>query len=204
MRLILARHGATDYNRTRRFRTLQAALSPEGRQQAQALARRLAAEPIAALYASPLSRSLETARPIAALLGLEIRQEHGLRDLDYGAWAGLSTEEARANDAALYRTWLEQPHLAVFPGGEGLPAVRSRVLGALEEVHRRHAQQTVAFVTHDAVCRILICHALGLDDSHHWQLRQDTGAISVIEYGDRDPVILAINDACHLQEEASP
>ncbi|MCL5075779.1 MAG: histidine phosphatase family protein [Chloroflexi bacterium] len=199
-RIILVRHGQTEWNRVERFRgRADVGLNQTGLIQAQAVARRLRAEgSLVAVYSSPLSRSLETARPIAEMFGLAVQHLAGLIDIDYGEWQGLTPEEVAAKYAALYHCWQEKPHLAQIPGGENLGQVRQRVVAALNEAIARHPGQTIVLVSHKVICKVLLCAVLGLDDSHFWRIEQDNGAINIIEYQDGVFTIRLVNDTCHL------
>lgn len=140
-----------------------------------------------------------TAEPIAAKLGLTIQSLEGLIDIDYGAWQGLSTEEALEQDANLYQQWIQTPQNAQFPDGEGLQDVRHRVETVIAKVLSEHAGQTVILVSHVVVCRVFICTVLGLDNSHFWQIGQDVNAINTIGLREEKLVLNSLNDTCHLK-----
>lgn len=199
-RIILVRHGQTAWNREERFRgRSDIPLDELGIRQAEATAARLASSGACAVFSSPLERTMMTARPIAAGLGLPVEPWEDLLDIDYGAWQGLSTAEARARDPILYRRWLEAPHLAAFPGGEGLPSVRDRIVRVIAAVLARYADRTVILVSHVVVCRVFICTVLGLDLSHFWQIRQDPCAVNAIGVREGMLVLNCMNDTCHLR-----
>jgi len=178
-------------------------LDETGRRQAEAAALRLKGEQVAAIYSSPLKRALQTAEPIAKQLKLAVQPLEGLIDIDFGSWQGLSSEEATGQDSQLFQMWLERPHLVHFPKGESLEIVRQRVLGAVDELAARHKDQTVILVSHTVVCRVLMCAMLGLDDSHFWQVRQDVNAINIFELRDGAPLVMLVNDTCHLKNLAA-
>ncbi len=132
-RFILVRHGQTAWNREERFRGRHdLLLDATGLRQAYAAAVHLLDHPIVAIYSSPLKRTVETAKVIANQKGLTVHRHEGLLDIDFGKWQGLNVEEARAQDAKLFRVWAEEPHKMHFPGGEGLGDVRERVTAAIE------------------------------------------------------------------------
>ena len=175
------------------------ALDDTGRRQAGAAAIRLKSEHAAAIYSSPLKRALETAGIIAQQLNISARPLEGLIDIDFGSWQGLSPEEAAQQDSQLYKKWLECPHLVLFPKGESLGIVRDRVLAAVNELAARHKDQTVILASHKVVCQVLMCAMLGLDNSHFWQVRQDVNAINTFELRDGVPLVISVNDICHLK-----
>lgn len=200
-RIILVRHGQTEWNRVERFRgRTELALNETGVSQAEATAERLAGWPVAAVYYSPLKRALDTARIICLRLALTPEPLEGLIDIDYGQWQGLSPEEAAARDSHLYDQWLNSPHLVRFPGGEGLEEVRLRATAAFDQACAQHPEQTVVLVSHVVVCRVLICSLLGLDNSHFWRVGQDVSAINIFEVRDGLPAATLINDTCHLKK----
>jgi len=199
-RFLLIRHGQTEWNRVERFRgRADIGLNETGIEQAHKLARRLAEEPISALYSSPLRRALQTAQPIARALGLSVQPLEGLLDIDYGAWQGLTPQEAAQRFPALYRLWLEEPHRVRFPQGESLSQVRRRCLAAVEELALKHQGQTVALVSHKIVNKVLLCAILGLGEAHIWRIEQDNGCINSFEKGESGFRILFLNDTSHLR-----
>jgi broad specificity phosphatase PhoE len=128
-----------------------------------------------------------------------VRIDERLTDLDFGAWQGKSLSEVRQTWADLFACWERDPGAVVFPGGESLPVVRERAVAAIEGVASRHAGETVAVVSHRVVTKVLLCAALGLDDSHFWQIRQDTACINRIERSAQGWVVVRLNDLCHLR-----
>ncbi len=201
MRLFLVRHGETSWNRAEIFRgRIDVKLNEHGVEQAKRTAEALRSIDLAAVYSSPLSRALETARHIAAPHGLEVRVDDRLTDLDYGKWQGCSHEEIREKYVDLYNLWQTAPHKMRFEGGESLADVELRALEALDEIASLHNGQNVVVVTHRVVAKVIICALLGLGSSYFWQIRQDPCAVNVIEYTDRHGfVICRLNDTCHLK-----
>lgn len=199
-RVILVRHGQTEWNRVERFRgRSDIELNETGRRQAQALARRLRGWDIDAIFSSPLKRALQTAQPIARACGLEIGALGGIADVDYGQWVGRSPDEVAAEYPSLFQTWAEAPHLVEFPGGESLAQVRARAWAAMEEVCTRHEEQQIVLVSHVVVNRVLICAALNVDNSCFWKVAQDNAAINILERDQAGHRLLLLNDTCHLE-----
>jgi broad specificity phosphatase PhoE len=201
-RIVLVRHGETEWNKAgiERFRGREdIELNETGVRQAKAAADRIASWPVLAFYSSPLKRALATARILASPFGLAVEPLEGLVDIDYGRWQGLSYEEASERYGQLYQQWLERPHEVVFPGGESLQDVRDRAAVALEKVLAQHQDETVVLVSHQVVCKVLLCALLGLDNSHFWQVEQDVCAINVLEARNGRLTVTLINDTCHLE-----
>jgi broad specificity phosphatase PhoE len=200
-RLILVRHGRTEWNRVERFRgRADIELDEVGIKQAKAAAARIADWKVSAVYSSPLRRALTTAEIMAHPFGLEVKPLPGIIDIDYGEWQGLSSEEAAIKDDGLYSKWLENPQEIKFPGGESLNMVRERAASAVDGLIAQYPKETVVLVSHKVVCHILILNLLGLDNSHFWQITQDVCAINLFEIRDGIPSALSLNDTCHLRE----
>lgn len=200
-RLIVVRHGRTEWNRIERFRgRADIGLDEVGMKQAESAAKRIGEWPISAIYSSPLRRALTTAEIIAGPLGLNVQLAPGIVDIDYGEWQGLSAEDVVARDGHLYSQWIESPQKVKFPGGESFAEVRERADSAVNDLIQQHPKETVVLVSHKVICQILILSLLGLDSSHFWQITQDVGAMNLFEVRAGVSSALFINDTCHLEE----
>src|SRR5215510_12991728 len=156
-RLYLVRHGATNLTAEDRFSgDIGADLSAEGRSQAERLAARVRDDGISAVYCSPLSRAVETARIIAGGCGLEPILSDGLREIRHGHWEGLTRREVAIQFANEYAAWEADPFTFAPEGGESGVSVLARVLPAVREIVVRHPQQSVLAVSHKAAIRILL------------------------------------------------
>ncbi|MBI4298615.1 MAG: histidine phosphatase family protein [Chloroflexi bacterium] len=198
-RVILCRHGETDWHVARRLSIPEAALNERGRVQAHALAERLREEGVSAIYSSPLKRAHETAEIMAKNMGLMPQVIEALKDWDYGVWKGLPDQEMKEKEPELFRLWHESPNLVSFSKGEGLADVRRRSLAAMEKILNLNQGNTVAIVAHDSICRVIICSILGLDDSHHWLLSQDIASVSIFVREGSRVFVEVLNDTCHLR-----
>ena len=158
MRVLLVRHGETEWNREDRFRgRIDVDLNDTGRAQAEACARHVAARwKPSAVYSSPLSRAIHTAEPIARLCGLTVRTLDAVADLDYGEWHGLTRAEAREGWPNAVDAWFGRPGSCQPPAGESLIALQQRAVGALRAIHDVHADETVVVVAHDIVNRAVL------------------------------------------------
>jgi alpha-ribazole phosphatase len=146
-----------------------------------------------AVYTSGLRRALETAQFLAAPSGLTPRVHPALRELDFGEWEGCSYDDIAAAEPALYREWMESPTTIRFPGGECFADLRARVLPALMEIRQRHAGSVVAIVAHAGVTRVVLAGALGMRDEEIFQLDQDYGALSVIDWFGETALVRVVN-----------
>lgn len=199
-RIYLVRHGTTEWNQEEIFRgRVDIRLNETGRTEAQALANYFRSISLQAIYSSPLSRALETAQAVAEGRGLEITLDPAFIDIDFGEWHGLPLKEVKEKFPGLYQAWREQPHTVTFPRGENLDQVRHRAWEGLQAIIRKNEDQTILIVSHRVITKILLCAALGLDNSHFWQIKQDTTAVNCLEYHRGHLVVSLINDTCHLK-----
>ena len=203
LRIILVRHGQTDWNdgaaSGEHFRgRIDIALNATGIAQARSVGDCLALVDVKAIYASPLRRAMDTARPIAARHDLEVSPFQGLLDIDYGQWGSRSHREVAAQWPELYQQWRTAPQAVQIPGGESLGKVRQRIDQALETLSTHHDGEIVVLVGHQVVNKVLVCRLLGLDNSAFWRIRQDTGCINRFDYDGETATALTINEIGHL------
>jgi len=195
----LVRHGQTAWNKEEVFRgRADIPLNETGRKEALLTGQYLRGVKVDWVYSSPLSRAVETAEAIARSQGKGVGILEGLIDIDFGQWQGISHEEVKKRYEELYRQWKDTPHLVRFPGGETLGEVRERALGAIHGVIADHAAHILVMVSHRVVNKVLLCGLLGLDNSHFWQIGQDTGCINILEFGEGF-TLRCVNDTCHLR-----
>ncbi len=198
--IYLVRHGQTAWNKEEIFRgRTDIPLDESGLKQADLVGQYFKGMEIHAIYSSPLSRALQTAQKIAQFHNLKVQPLQGIIDMSFGKWQGRPHQEIRENDKETYRQWRDEPHLVRLPGGEGLDDVRVRAMASLEEVIRNHPGKTLVLVSHRVICKVLICAILGLDNSHFWQITQDTTAINLIQHRDGKYILSLMNETCHLK-----
>lgn len=205
-RVVLVRHGRTAWNREERFRgRANVPLDETGLVQAAAAARRVAAEwQPAAIYCSPLDRTLHTGEAIARHCGVSTDAYPDLIDIDYGQWQGLTPEEARSQWQDAVDAWYRTPDVAIIPGGETLAGVRRRGLAAVRALVARHPGQTIVLVGHTVINRAILLGVLGLPDSRFWHLRQEPCALNVFEVAGDDYVLVSLNETFHLHTPVTP
>lgn len=198
--LIMVRHGQTAWNLEERFRgRADIPLNATGLAQAEATGRRLAAQwQAAAVYASPLSRTVKTAAAIANPFGLPVQTNPSFIDLDYGRWQGMTATEARQHWPDLIEAWYRIPGIIQIPGGESLADLRLRATAALQELWSRHSGETFVVVSHREVNRVLLLDMLGLDNNALWRIGQDNCAVNVVKSQGGALIVDSLNDTCHL------
>ncbi len=204
-RLHLIRHGATTLSAEDRFAgAVDVPLSDEGRAQARRLGERLATTKMAALYASPLSRTVETARLVGGPQSLEPRLEAGLREIAHGHWEGLRRQEVEEKFATEYEAWEADPFTFAPPDGETGLAVMARALPVIREIVLRHPGENVAVISHKATIRLLLSSLLGFDArGYRDRLDQSPACLNIVDF--KDPVrarLMLYNDTSHYAHEA--
>jgi len=167
-------------------------LSDEGRRQADAVARRLAALPkIAAIYASPLERARETAAAIARARGLALRIERGLIELDVGAWTGRSLKRVARRPE--WRAVQRHPSGFRFPGGESFTEMQARIVSALARLVERHAGAVLVAVSHADPIKAAVAQALGTPLDLFQRIAIAPASITAIAYRLEGPLVLRLN-----------
>jgi broad specificity phosphatase PhoE len=168
--ILIARHGQSDWNQEKRWQGhADRPLTERGREQAQALADRLAHIELAAVYSSDLQRARDTAAVVAESQGLELRQRPELREVDVGSWSGLTRAEAEERFPEGFTRWRDG-----YPGwkdGETYEAMTDRVLRAVDEIATEHEGDRVLVVSHGGPIRAIHAAALGLDVHAYRRLR---------------------------------
>ena len=192
--IYLARHGEVLHAAEGRFfGHTDVALSPTGVAQVDALAERLRAEPIDAVYASDLQRARQSAAPLAAARGTGVVAVPSLREIAMGRWEGLTFAEIRDREPELCDRWLADPFAIPFPDGEGLTDVRTRALPAIRTLVERHAGRRIAVIAHGGTNRVILGEALGLPLANILGLAQDYAGWSLIEYRGGAAVVHVLN-----------
>ena len=174
-------------------------LSEAGREQAQALSRRLADQPIAAFYASPLDRTMETARILAAPHDRAVEPDAGFLEINHGVWEGLTRQVAETKFGDMYVKWEEDPYNFAPEGGETGLAVTARAMPALLQAVRAHAGKTICVVSHKATIRLLLGAILGFDARRYRDhLDLNPASLTILDFRDAMSARLTLfNDVAH-------
>lgn len=197
--LLLIRHATNDWVGEHRLAgwTPGVHLNEHGRGQAVALAERLAAWPIAAIYSSPLERAVETAHPLAARLNLPIGIEDGIGESRYGEWTGQPLKEL-----AKTAEWMQVqfvPSLARFPGGESLAEMQARAVATTERLRLAHPKQIIVVVSHADVIKAVAAAYAGLSFDLFQRLVVDTASVTWFRFTSHGPRLLKFNDTGSLE-----
>jgi probable phosphoglycerate mutase len=200
MRLIIIRHGESEWNRIGRYQgQADAPLSDLGMQQAKALAQRLRNEPIDVIYTSPLQRAARTAESVAEFHPVTpFRLAPALMEIHHGDWQGCMIDEIVEKYPRELREWREYPSRSQFPNGESFSNILKRVLDFRDQLLEQHPDGRVLVSTHDVVVKILVADALGMNMDRINRIWVTNASISVIEYGSDLPYLVSLSEACHL------
>jgi alpha-ribazole phosphatase/probable phosphoglycerate mutase len=193
-RLYLVRHGQVADGHTDRYHGHNdVGLSPAGEQQFEALAAQLAATPLAGVYASDLTRAFKGAAIISRGRDLAPRAIPEFREVNFGAWEGLSFTEIMAQfPAELENRFRDLPNFRI-PGGESLLDVRTRALPALLQLLEQHREQALLIVAHAGINRVILSEALGLPLDNLFRLDQNYGCLNIVDYFPDLAVVRLIN-----------
>ena len=199
-RIFLVRHGATVLTAEDRFAgATDVELSDEGREQVRRLASRLSQENIKAIFASPLGRTVETARILAEPHGLEVQTRDGLREISHGRWEQMTRREVEEKYPDEAAEWEKDPYTFAPVGGESGLAVTARALPVLVELVRKHPGENILVVSHKATIRLLLSSLLGFDPRRYRDnLDQKPAALNIVDFKDAMRARLTLfNDTSH-------
>jgi len=199
-RLILIRHGETDYNSQKRYCGFSdPSLNNRGRRQSARLAESLKGWRIDKVYASDLKRTVQTAEII--FKSSIIEKIADFREMNFGLFEGLRYEEIIKEHPKLYRDWINNPLKVKIPGGESLKDLNERVKQRLSFILSQHEGKTIAVVTHGGPIRIILCDTGKFTLATFWEIEQETGALNIIDYPKGlPPVVVKMNDVSHLSK----
>jgi probable phosphoglycerate mutase len=192
MNLLLIRHAQNDWIGKRLAGwTPGIHLNDEGRSQAAALARRLSEVPVAAVYGSPLERTMETAQPLAQAHGLTVEVRERLGETQYGDWTGQSLEELKEDE--LWPVVQVYPGGARFPGGESLREVQTRMVEEIDAIRDAHLEETVAIVSHSDPIKLVVAHYAGLPLDLFQRLVISPASVTVFAFTRFGPRLICLN-----------
>jgi len=214
MRLILVRHGETEWNRLRRIQGISDIdLNEKGRSQADALARALKDTKVTAIYTSPLKRAGDTAHAIGRHHAVEIVTLPGLRELNAGEVDGLTYKEMAIKHGDFLEKWMTDCASVRPPGGCTLPELQDQVWGAIEEIIERQRpyettrkparEGVVVAVSHFFPILTTLCKVLGLSISECRRMRLDLASMCTLDFRPSRTVLVSMNDTCHLRGESA-
>jgi len=200
VKVILVRHGETEWNRLRRIQggNSDTQLNQRGRKQAASLVLRLKQEEIQAVYSSPLQRAQDTARAIAGYHQLPVGVEPSLKEIEVGELEGVSIAEVGKHLSQLLIRHSQGEELPRIPGGESLTEVQQRVWGTIQRLVSRHGDGVLVVVSHYFSILTAVCSVLNLPLSQIDRLRLNSASISILTFDEQATRLTLFNDTCHL------
>ena len=207
-RIIMVRHGETDWNKEGRFQgQIDIPLNENGKIQAKQASEYLKEISFNKAYSSSMVRPFETAKIILDN-DLKINKIDNLKEISHGLWEGKLEKEIKAKWPKLLDDWHHTPENVIMPEGESIREVAKRSISAWESICAAQEDNDITLlVAHDAVNKTLICHMLGLEFSNIWMIKQGNGGITVIDiFNDpkKDNVISSLNITNHLGSILDP
>lgn len=200
--IYLIRHGECAGNREGLFRgRYDFPLNEVGIEQARSLAEELKGVHFDAVYSSPLSRALETAKAICEGRGIEPIVEQGFNNIHLGSWEGKPKKEIAEKFPKEFRLWRTEPEKLRMQGAETLEKVQTRAVKALARITEERMGEWLAVLTHRAVIKPLIAGILGIPAPYFWKLHPETASYSIIEHTPQLGYALTLfNQTRHLKE----
>ncbi len=201
-RLLLVRHGETDWNRDGKFQgQIDVPLNDNGRAQASQAAEFLKDVHLDFAFSSSMLRPKETAEIILQHHpNIELQLDRDLWEISHGLWEGKFESEIESDFPGLWQQWKNSPATVQMPEGENLQQVWGRAIAAWQRIIRS-VSGTGIVVAHDAINKAILCNLFGLTPEHFWNFKQGNGAVTVIDYPqgpDGLPVLEVMNITSHL------
>ncbi len=198
--ILLIRHGENEYVAKGRLagRLPGVHLNENGKKQADAVAKAFAKAPIEAIYASPLERCMETARPLAATFGLDVVPRDGLIEVDFGEWQDKTLKQLRRRK--LWKVVQTNPSRMCFPGGETFANAQQRIVQDLEALAQQHGpKDLIACFSHSDLIKLAVSYFLGQPMDLFQRIMIAPASISTLHLGEMGARIINVNhSAAHL------
>ena len=204
-RLILVRHGETEWNRLLRYQgQSDIELNRTGLEQAAKVRDRLAGEMIDSIYCSDLKRAVKTAEIIAEKHPSvkKINQSPLLREMDFGDFEGLNFNQMRESFPHIVderQAWRNRGASVSAPNGESIAQLGERVSRFAQQLPDHDSNETTLLVAHGGSLQVLMCQLLGVSLDHWWQVRLSSTAVSMLETYEQGVALTLLNDVCHLE-----
>ncbi len=202
MRFILVRHGQTEWNASGRYQgQSNVALSDTGRKQARLLAERFPLKQLDAIYTSDLDRARETAECVGEKLDVPVYPEKAFRELSFGDWEGLTYQQITARWPEESNKLFIAPDELEIPHGETFQALQKRALEKINELCKKHVDQTIGIFAHGAINKTILAGLMHIPLHYLWSLRQDNTAVNILRLDDGYVMVELINSTSHLGKD---
>lgn len=197
-RLYLVRHGETEWNAQGKYLgATDIPLTLRGRSQALALGRYLEDKGVSAAYSSGLKRAKETLEIATSALNINPLVLNGLNEINFGCWEGMTYEEIERSYGDLISNWLLDVSRYEIPDGERWQDFKSRVSESFDRIIEENQGREVLVVTHGGVIKTIMSFILGMEPVGFWKLRQDKGALNILEVHEKEAMVTLFNDTCY-------
>lgn len=207
--LYLIRHGETEGGEVRRYKgTIDVPLSEIGVRQMEQVSKYIVEKGgkgglMSAVYCSDLTRAIRSAEIVAEPHSLKPVIISSLRERNFGLWEGMSFDEIMEKYPLEFDAWAGNPLKFSPMEGESTLAMRDRVIQAMSEIMENHNKENIAIVAHGGVNRIILCHILGIPLENIFRIEQDYGALNIIEFWDKYPVVKLLNGSSNVESIAN-
>ncbi len=203
LKIYFIRHGETTFSQTGGYcGILDPDLTPEGHEMARAFGAAYQQIPWAAIYCSPMRRTIATAKPLCDAIGMEMQLRDGLKEIQYGRWEGQTNQYVMDHYASDYVRWLTEP--AWNPPTEGETAVQlaSRAALVIAEIEQKYLDGNVLVVSHKATIRVLLCSLLGIDlGRYRDRIDMLAASVSVVQFDVHGPMLQILGDRSYMPAE---
>ncbi|NEP61402.1 MAG: histidine phosphatase family protein [Symploca sp. SIO2G7] len=202
LKIYFLRHGETTSSKTGTYcGRLDIDLTAEGVQMAKDFAKAYQHIPWKVVYCSTLQRTMNTAKPLCDILGINLQRRSGLKEIFYGEWEGKTPAEVNRDFHDDYVRWLADPGWNSPTGGEKGIDIARRSSEVLEEIEQTYKSGNVLVVSHKATIRIMLCSLLGIDVGRFRdRIGMPVASVSIVEMAERGPLVHKIGDRSHLTQ----
>ena len=200
LKVYFLRHGETDFSKTGGYcGDLDAELTSEGVEMANAFADIYKAIPWEAVYVSPMKRTISTAKPLCDAVGIDMQVRPGLKEIAYGGWEGQTLDYVKQHFSKDYLRWLAEPAWNPPTGGETSVQISSRASLVIAEIQEKYRAGNVLVVSHKATIRILLCTLLGIDlGRYRDRINILTTSVSIVKFDEHGPLLEVLGDRYHI------
>ncbi len=199
MKLLLIRHGQTDWNLLGKYQgQTDIALSGEGIRQADLLAQNFPVDTLDIIYTSDLQRAFMTAERLAEKFSAPLYADKALRELNFGAWEGLTYQEIAERWPQEVKNLFGAPEKLQIPEGETFLMLQRRAMDKIHEIRAENEGKNVAVVAHGAISKAILTALLHIPLHYVWMLRQDNTAVNILRFDDEFVSVELLNGISHL------
>lgn len=199
MKLLLIRHGQTDWNLLGKYQgQTDIALSGEGIRQVDLLAQNFPVDTLDIIYTSDLQRAVMTAERLAEKFSAPLYADKALRELNFGAWEGLTYQEIAERWPQEVKNLFGAPEKLQIPEGETFLMLQRRAMNKIHEIRAENEGKNVAVVAHGAISKAILTALLHIPLHYVWTLRQDNTAVNILRFDDEFVSVELLNGISHL------